>query len=55
MKKRKSWASRTASPTTIRSVGWIASVHSDQCGLYVLEEGTGPSGHMHVLKIEATL
>lgn len=43
------------SDTSIRSVGWIGSVHGDQGGLYVLEEASGPVGHVYVLKIEAAL
>lgn len=44
-----------SSGTAIRSVGWIASVHGDQGGLYVLEEDSGLVGHMYVLRIEAAL
>lgn len=43
------------SDTTFRSVGWIASRHGDQGGLYVLEEDSGLVGHVYVLKIKDAL
>lgn len=43
------------SETTIRSVGWIGSVHGDQGGLYVLEEGSRLVGHVYVLKVASAL
>lgn len=41
------------SETTIRSVGWISSIHGDQGGIYVLEDNSGLLGHMLVFEIES--
>lgn len=42
-----------SSDTAIRSVGWIASIHGEQGGLYILEENSGLLGHIFVYEIDA--